>query len=44
LIELYGAGGREVIAVQRAYAAINVGLDVDEPAPEPSSARLLVGH
>ncbi|GAB3426218.1 M4 family metallopeptidase [Massilia solisilvae] len=28
--ELYGAGSREVIAVQRAYAAINVGADVDE--------------
>jgi Zn-dependent metalloprotease len=28
--ELYGKAGREVIAVQRAYAAINVGADVDE--------------
>ena len=28
--ELYGAGSRESIAVQRAYAAINVGTDVDE--------------
>jgi Zn-dependent metalloprotease len=28
--ELYGKGGREAIAVQRAYAAINVGADVDE--------------
>jgi Zn-dependent metalloprotease len=28
--ELYGAGSREVIAVQRAYAAINVGADVNE--------------
>jgi zinc metalloprotease ZmpA len=28
--ELYGKSGREVIAVQRAYAAINVGADVDE--------------
>ncbi|MES2898839.1 MAG: M4 family metallopeptidase [Pseudomonadota bacterium] len=28
--ELYGAGSKEAIAVQRAYAAINVGLDVDE--------------
>lgn len=27
--ELYGKAGREVIAVQRAYAAINVGADVD---------------
>jgi Zn-dependent metalloprotease len=29
--ELYGKGGPESIAVQRAYAAINVGPDVDEP-------------
>lgn len=37
--ELYGAGGREAIAVQRAYAAINVGADVDEPAtPLPAAA------
>ena len=28
--ELYGAGGKEALAVQRAYAAINVGSDVDE--------------
>jgi len=28
--ELYGKGSRESIAVQRAYAAINVGADVDE--------------
>ena len=28
--ELYGAGSKEAVAVQRAYAAINVGLDVDE--------------
>ena len=28
--ELYGAGSVEAIAVQRAYAAINVGADVDE--------------
>jgi len=28
--ELYGKGGREAIAVQRAYAAINVGADVNE--------------
>ena len=35
--ELYGVGSREAVAVQRAYAAINVGLDVDEPAaPEPA--------
>ena len=31
--ELYGKNSREAIAVQRAYAAINVGADVDE-APE----------
>ena len=29
--ELYGKGSREAVAVQRAYAAINVGADVDEP-------------
>jgi Zn-dependent metalloprotease len=28
--ELYGAGSREAIAVQRAYAAVNVGTDVAE--------------
>jgi len=28
--ELYGVGSREAVAVQRAYAAINVGADVDE--------------
>jgi Zn-dependent metalloprotease len=28
--ELYGKGGKEAIAVQRAYAAVNVGADVDE--------------
>lgn len=28
--ELYGVGSKEAIAVQRAYAAINVGADVDE--------------
>lgn len=39
--ELYGKDGREAVAVRRAYAAINVGADVDEPsgpAPAPSSA------
>jgi len=30
--ELYGKESKEVVAVQRAYAAINVGADVDEPA------------
>ena len=29
--ELYGKESRESVAVQRAYAAINVGADVDEP-------------
>jgi Zn-dependent metalloprotease len=28
--ELYGVGSKEAIAVQRAYAAINVGADIDE--------------
>ena len=28
--ELYGKSSRELIAVRRAYAAINVGADVDE--------------
>ncbi|MFL6659223.1 MAG: M4 family metallopeptidase, partial [Massilia sp.] len=31
--ELYGTASREVQAVQRAYAAINVGDDIDEQAP-----------
>jgi Zn-dependent metalloprotease len=31
--ELYGKGSREAVAVQRAYAAINVGADIDEPQP-----------
>ncbi|AKU23846.1 M4 family metallopeptidase [Massilia sp. MB5] len=32
--ELYGVGSKEAIAVKRAYAAINVGADVDEnPGP-----------
>src|SRR5207244_3097481 len=30
--ELYGVNSKEAIAVQRAYAAINVGADVDEVA------------
>ncbi|MBD8532131.1 MULTISPECIES: M4 family metallopeptidase [unclassified Massilia] len=38
--ELYGAASREAVAVQRAYAAINVGADVDEPvAAEPAPAE-----
>ncbi|MET0319881.1 MAG: M4 family metallopeptidase [Duganella sp.] len=37
--ELYGAGSQEAVAVQRAYAAINVGDDVDEPrADQPKAA------
>jgi Zn-dependent metalloprotease len=28
--ELYGAGSKEAVAAQRAYAAINVGADIDE--------------
>jgi Zn-dependent metalloprotease len=28
--ELYGAGSKEAVAVQRAFAAINVGADIDE--------------
>ena len=32
--ELYGKDSRESIAVQRAYAAINVGADIDEPVRE----------
>jgi Zn-dependent metalloprotease len=39
--ELYGAGSKEAVAVQRAYAAINVGDDVDEPrADAPKLATL----
>jgi Zn-dependent metalloprotease len=50
--ELYGTNSREAIAVQRAYAAINVGSDVDEPgaAPlplaissQPQSATVMAG-
>jgi Zn-dependent metalloprotease len=39
--ELYGAGSGEAIAVERAYAAINVGADVDETrtnVPQASAA------
>ncbi len=32
--ELYGKDSRESVAVQRAYAAINVGADIDEPVRE----------
>lgn len=47
--ELYGAGSKEVVAVTRAYAAINVGEDVDEgPQPfviksQPTNATVLAG-
>lgn len=34
--ELYGFNSREAIAVQRAYAAINVGGDVNEPGAGPA--------
>ncbi|MBW8901932.1 MAG: M4 family metallopeptidase, partial [Massilia sp.] len=35
--ELYGKASREAIAVQRAYAAVNVGADVDEAQAGPVS-------
>jgi Zn-dependent metalloprotease len=42
--ELYGTGSREVVAVTRAYAAINVGADIDELATasvtEPAAAAV----
>ena len=46
--ELYGVGSKEAIAVQRAYAAINVGLDVAEggtppPPPPPGSEKIVNG-
>jgi Zn-dependent metalloprotease len=47
--ELYGAGSREAIAVTRAYAAINVGMDPGEAsAPlsigtQPQSAMVQIG-
>ena len=49
--ELYGAGSKEAIAVQRAYAAINVGADIDEAAgpggvsitTQPSSVSVAAG-
>ena len=34
--ELYGVGSKEAIAVQRAYAAINVGADIDEGPVTPA--------
>ena len=49
--ELYGASSKEAIAVQRAYAAINVGADIDEAgsssgvsiATQPASVAVTVG-
>ncbi|WP_338845791.1 M4 family metallopeptidase [Massilia sp. W12] len=47
--ELYGAGSKEEIAVTRAYAAINVGEDMDEgPTPfriqsQPQSQSVMFG-
>ena len=38
--ELYGVGSKEVIAVQRAYAAINVGADVDEGPAVPNALSI----
>jgi hypothetical protein len=42
--ELYGVGSREAVAVTRAYAAINVGADIDETTadPGPGSASAVV--
>ena len=37
--ELFGAASREAIAVERAYAAINVGADVDEMTREVPQAE-----
>jgi Zn-dependent metalloprotease len=49
--ELYGVGSKEATAVQRAYAAINVGTDVDEVggggavsiSSQPSSVTVAAG-
>jgi Zn-dependent metalloprotease len=38
--ELYGVGSKESIAVKRAYAAINVGADVDETTVPPGSVTI----
>jgi Zn-dependent metalloprotease len=38
--ELYGVGSKEAVAVQRAYAAINVGADIDEPGTTPSGVSI----
>eukprot|EP01034_Spumella_vulgaris_P043266 gene43267-53710_t len=42
--ELYGVGSKEATAVKRAYAAINVGLDVDEVAGGGGKQRFAVGQ
>ena len=50
-VSLYGAGSKEAIAVQRAYAAINVGADIDETttggnvtiSTQPSSVTVAAG-
>ena len=46
--ELYGVGSKEAIAVQRAYAAINVGTDIAEgttppPPPPPGGEKMVNG-
>jgi Zn-dependent metalloprotease len=48
--ELYGVGSKEATAVQRAYAAINVGADVDEAgggvlaiSSQPASITVVAG-
>ncbi|MFL6660364.1 MAG: M4 family metallopeptidase [Massilia sp.] len=38
--ELYGANSKEAIAVQRAYAAINVGADIDETGTPPAGVSI----
>ncbi|MES2318415.1 MAG: M4 family metallopeptidase [Pseudomonadota bacterium] len=38
--ELYGVGSKEAIAVTRAYAAINVGADIDEAGTTPGSVSI----
>ncbi|MFD2271618.1 M4 family metallopeptidase [Undibacterium arcticum] len=38
--ELYGVGSKEAIAVQRAYAAINVGTDIDETGGAPGPVTI----
>jgi Zn-dependent metalloprotease len=37
--ELYGVGSKEAVAVTRAYAAINVGADIDE-VPNPGAVTI----